>query len=128
MTARLIMQSSSARTIPNYKKDDGVLPDDEPQNNDQRFSYYTNVTRWNTCPFTSEADMLVCFPSTQEQANEAVSTEKQPGKGAKGDNPLYLLIQILQGQSSPRKRLMQPRPKDRILMQRDDRVPSPKAS
>ena len=132
---------------PDYKPKDNELPDDRPQDNDKRFSYYTDVMRWDTCRVIEERtiqnasdktkswmvypDMLVSFPLSQEESNRVVAMEKQPGKGAKGDRPQYLLIQTLQGQNNPRRMLMQYRLKGKIQMLhsgKDDLVPCPRVN
>ena len=70
---------------------------------DKRFSYYTDVMRWDTCQVTDERtlenatdktkswtvcpDMLVSFSLSREESNKAAVVEKQPGKGAKRRQP-----------------------------------------
>ena len=84
---------------PDYKQKDEELPDDRPQDNDKRFSYYDDVVRWDTCQVAEErtfntavdktrswllsSDMLVNFPLSQEESNRAAAKERQSGKGAK---------------------------------------------
>ena len=97
------------------------MPDDRPRDNDQRFSYYANVTRWGTCQVAEERttrvatdkfklwldtpDQPITFPPTQEDVS-LQQLRSNLAKERKSDNLRYLLIQTQQKQSSLRKKPM----------------------
>ena len=88
---------------PGYKPANDEMPSDKPENNDQRFCYYTEVRRWNECQVKEERTLRVAsdkvqswldigdtildetavFPQSQEEANQATAASKKAAKGAK---------------------------------------------
>ena len=124
---------------PNYKPKGDEVPKDRPVDNDQRFSYYTTVKRWDTCQVAEERtirvatdrvnswlinpEMTATFPPSQLEANQAA--KRPSGKVQERDNLQYLLIQIQLEQSNLNRTLMQQRLQNRVkrLVQvRDDIV------
>ena len=88
---------------PDYKPANDEMPSDKPEDNDQRFCYYTEVRRWNECQVKEERTLRVAsdkvqswldigdtildstavFPPSQEEANQATAASKKAAKGAK---------------------------------------------
>ena len=88
---------------PGYKPADDEMPSDKPENNDQRFCYYTEVRRWNECQVKEERTLRVAsdkvqswldigdtilddtavFPQSQEEANQATAARRKAATGAK---------------------------------------------
>ena len=87
---------------PNYKPTGDEVPKDRPVDNDQRFSYYTTVKRWDTCQVAEERtirvatdkvnswlvnpEMTATFPPSHLEANQPAkptAAGKASGKGAK---------------------------------------------
>ena len=89
---------------PDYRPTGDEMPKDRPKDNDQRFSYHTNVKVWKTSqvheertlqmatdkarlwrqpPQNIDADPKVDFPPSQVEANQTVAAAKVSGKGAR---------------------------------------------
>ena len=95
--------------FPNYRPSDDDMPDDKPGENDQRFSYHTEVKLWPTCQVREERTLRVAtdkvdhwvdvgqlvnptlnaiFPASQKDVNQAKLNRQADSTGsttAKGD-------------------------------------------